>query len=69
MFFHALTFSGSQGSCLNMRLIGRVFKQLQRDPVNVNAMKTNIICVIFILAYFYVFQPKFCTEKAAKTLK
>ena len=48
MFFHALTFEGSLGSCLNMRLLGRVFIHRQRDPASVNAMKQT--CVI--LAYF-----------------
>ena len=49
MFFHALTFAESRGSCLNMRLFGRVFKHL-RDPASVNAMKQT--CVIVILACF-----------------
>ena len=50
MFFHALTFAGSRGSCLNTRPLGQVFKQHQRDPASVNAMKQT--CVIIILAYF-----------------
>ena len=50
MFFHALTFAGSRGSCLNMRPLGRVFKYRPRDPASVNAMKQT--CVIVILAYF-----------------
>ena len=50
MFFHALTFAGSQGSCLNSRPLGREFKHLSRDPANVNAMKCT--CMIVILAYF-----------------
>ena len=50
MFFHALTFARSLGSCLNMRPLGRVFKHLLRDPASVNAMKQT--CVIVILAYF-----------------
>ena len=50
MFFHALTFARSRGSCLNMRLLGRVFKHRPRDPASVNAMKQT--CVIVILAYF-----------------
>ena len=37
--FHALTFAGSGGSCLNTRPLGRVFKYLPRDPANVIAMK------------------------------
>ena len=48
MFFHALIFAGSQGSCLSMRLLGPVFKHRPRDLASVNAMKT---CVIVILAY------------------
>ena len=36
-FFHALTFAGSRGSCLNTTLQGRVFKCLLRDLANVNA--------------------------------
>ena len=50
MFFHTLTFAGSRGSYLNMRLLGRVFKHHPRDPANVNAMKQT--CVTVILAYF-----------------
>ena len=49
MFFHALTFAGSQGSCLNTSLIGRVFKHLPTDQASVNAMKQT--CMIVILAY------------------
>ena len=48
MFFHALTFAGSRGSCLTMRPLGRVFKHRPRDPASVNAMKQT--CVIVILA-------------------
>ena len=50
VFFHALTFAGSRGSCLNTRPSGRVFKHRPRDPASVNAMKQT--CVIVILAYF-----------------
>ena len=50
MFIHALTIAGSQGSCLNMRLLGRVLKHHPRDPESVNAMKQT--CMIAILAYF-----------------
>ena len=56
MFFHALTFAGSRGSCLNTRPLGRVFKHLPRDPASVNEMKQA--CVIVILAYFTGFQSK-----------
>ena len=65
MFFHALTFAGSRGCCLNTRPIGRVIKHLPRDPANVNAMKHT--CVIVILAYFTLFQ-QIRTENAANTL-
>ena len=50
MFFHALIFAGSQGSCLSMRLLGPVFKHHPRDLASVNAMKQT--CVIVIRAYF-----------------
>ena len=50
MFFHVLTFAGSEGSCLNTRPLGREFKHHPRDPANVNAMKQR--CVIVILANF-----------------
>ena len=50
MFFHALIFAGSQGSCLNRRPFGGLFKHSPRDPASVNAMKQT--CVIVILAYF-----------------
>ena len=36
-FFIALTLAGSLGRCLNTRPNGLVFKQLPRDPANVNA--------------------------------
>ena len=49
-FFHALTFAGSLGSCLNVRPLGRVFKHRPRDPTSVNALKQT--CVIVILACF-----------------
>ena len=55
-FFHALTFVGSRGSCLNTRPLGRVFKHRPRDPASVNAMKQT--CVIVILAYLTWFQHK-----------
>ena len=50
MVFHALTFAGSRGNCLNTWPIGRVFKHRPRDPASVNAMKQT--CVIVILEYF-----------------
>ena len=50
MFFHALTFAGSRGSCLNKRRLGSVFIHGPRDPASVNAVKQT--CVIVILAYF-----------------
>ena len=66
MFFHALTFAGSQGCCLNTRLIGRVFKHLPRDPASVNAMKQ--ICVMVVLAYFTLFHPKSTLKTLLKYL-
>ena len=58
MFFHALKFAGSRGSCLNTRptgrVVGRVLKHLPRYPAIVNAMKQT--CVIVILAYFTLLQ-------------
>ena len=48
--FHALTFAGSRGSCLNTRPLGCVFKHRPRDPVSVNTIKQT--CVIVIFAYF-----------------
>ena len=59
MFFHALTFVGSRGSCLNSRPLGRVFKHLPRDPASVNAMKPT--CAIVILAFFL---PNFSINRA-----
>ena len=49
MFFHALSFAGSRGSCLNTRPLGGVLKHPLRDPGSVNAMKQT--CVTIILAY------------------
>ena len=46
MFFHALTFAGSRGSCLNTRPLGRVFKHHPRDPASVNAMKQTYVIII-----------------------
>ena len=45
MFFHALTFAGSRGSCLNMRSLGRMLKHLPRGLANVNALKCNAVDV------------------------
>ena len=63
-FFHALKVAGYRGSCLNTRPQGRVFKHLPRDPVSVNAMKKT--CVIVILAYFKLFQPKYALKMLLK---
>ena len=57
-FFHALTFDGSRGSCLNTRPLGQMFKHRPRDPTSVNAMKQT--CVIVILAYL----PDFSINRA-----
>ena len=61
MFFHALIFAGSRGSCLNMRPTGRIFKHLGSDPVSVNSMKQTY--VIVILANFTLFQPKWYLKR------
>ena len=57
--FIALTFAGSLERCLNTRPSGLVFRQLPRDPSNVNAWKNmcdpyihNII-QIYILQYIH----------------
>ena len=65
MFFHALTFAGSRGSCLNTRPSGRVFKHHPRDQASVNAMKQT--CVIVILAFLPGFSIN-RTENVASTL-
>ena len=52
MLFHALTFAGSRGSCMNMRPLGRMFKLLLRDQANVNALKQT--CFIVILAFYMI---------------
>ena len=64
MFFHALTFARSLGSCLNTRPIDRVFKHLLRDPASVNTMKQT--CVITILAYFTLFQPNLHVKRCLR---
>ena len=46
VFFHALTFAVSRGSCLNTRPLDRVFKHPLRDPASVNAMKQTCVIVI-----------------------
>ena len=63
MYFHALTFAGSQGSCLNTRQLGLVLKNRARDPASINAMKQ--ICVIVILAYL----PDFSINRAETSIK
>ena len=52
MFFHALTFAGFRGSCLNMRLQAECSDHLTKDPANVNAMKQT--WVIAILAFYLI---------------
>ena len=52
MFFHALTFAGSRGCCLNTRPVGLVFKHLPRDPASVNAMKNmcdRYFCILDLI--------------------
>ena len=63
MFFHALTFAGFRGNCLNMRLLGQVLKHLPRDPASVNAMKQT--CVILHILPDSNSNP---AENTAKTL-
>ena len=46
MFFQALTLDGSQGSCLNTRPFGLVFKHCPRDPASVNAMKQTCVHIL-----------------------
>ena len=63
-YFIAITFAGSLGRYLNTRPNGLVFKQLLRDPANVNVWKTKgdpyidsisrrWINVLFLLWYCY----------------
>lgn len=52
MVFHALSFASSQGSCLNMRPLGQVFKLFLRDMVNVIALKQP--SMIVILAFYMI---------------
>ena len=61
MFFHALTYAGSRGCCLNTsRLLGRALKHFPRHPANVNAMEqTYLIVVLHILLDSNIN----CTEK------
>ena len=47
MFFHAIIFAGSRGSCLNVRTLDRVFNLLPTDTENVNAMKQLRRIIIF----------------------
>ena len=54
MFYHALTFAGSRGSCLNTRSLGRVVKHRPRDPESVNAMKQTCVIVSHILPDFSI---------------
>ena len=48
-FFHALTFAGSRGSCLNTRPLGRVFKH-RPDFTNVPKKKkrssVRVVCLL-----------------------
>ena len=46
-YFIAITFDGPLGRYLNTRLSGLVFKQLPRDPANVNASKTMVDPYLF----------------------
>ena len=67
MFFHALTFAGSRGRCLNLRPLRWMFKLLPRDLANVNALKQT--CLIIILAFYMISWkiPSKTYEKVALT--
>ena len=64
MFFHALKFAKSKGSCLNMRLSGREFKHLLREPASVNKMKQTCVIIIFLHIL-----PEFAKGWTENTLK
>ena len=63
MFFHALTFAGSQGRCLSTRQIGRVLKHFPTDPASVNAMKQTCDCFSCIV---YLILTKFTLKTLLK---
>ena len=65
MFFHALTFAGSRGCCLNR--IDRVIKHLPRDRVSANAIKENL-CDRYSCIIILPYSNPIRTEKAAETL-
>ena len=67
MFFHLLTFAGSQGSCLKTRPVGLMFKNHPRGLASVNAMKQTCDCVILIL-HFWSYSNQVVTENTALTL-
>ena len=52
MFFHALIFAGSRGSCLNTRLQAECSNHLLRDLANVNAMKQTWVIAILDFTWF-----------------
>ena len=54
MFFHALTFAGSRGSCLNTRPLGRVFKHRPRDMVLMQCNKHVQSLFLHILPDFSI---------------
>ena len=65
--FIALTLAGSLGRCLNARPKGLVFKQLPRDPANVNAWKKHVwslYCIYRVATYYnFMIQLYFCLWK------
>ena len=64
MFFHALTFVRSLGSCLK---IGGVFKYHLRDPASVNAINTHMRDLYYCIIYLAAKQVH--NVNAAKTLR
>ena len=57
MFYHALTFAGSRGCCLDTRV-----QTSSQDPASVNAM--NQTCAIVVLAFLSDFNVN-CAENVS----
>ena len=71
MFFHALTFTRSQGRCLNTRLLGRVFKTLSQGPGKLSLFpnslnKFNNTGALMLDSVYHMttFKLCFCMKKA-----
>ena len=58
MLFQALTFSGSCGSCLNLKPLSQTFKHLKRDPEGVSGMK-NKTCNHYSCIFFTWLWPNY----------